>query len=195
MDQPSIMMESVILTIDPLDWRSPIISYLENLIDSANPNLAKIRIKTARYTLLEGILYKKSFTLPYLRCLGLEKAEYALKEFHEGICGQHLGERLLYHKVLRQGYYWSKMKQDAINYVKKCDKCQRFSRTEHHPPEKLTSIVSPWPFAQWGLDILGPFPKAKAQKKFVIVACKYFTKWAEADAVATITQRSVEKFI
>ena len=87
------------------------------------------------------------------------------------------------------------MKQDAISYVKKWDKCQRFARTEYHPPKKLTSIVFPWPFAQWGLDILGPFPKAKAQKKFVIVACEYFTKWAEADAVATITQRSVEKFI
>ena len=87
------------------------------------------------------------------------------------------------------------MKQDAISYVKKCDKYHKFACTEHHPSEKLTSIVSPWSFAQWGLHILGPFPKAKAQKKFVIVACEYFTKWAEADAVATITQRSVEKFI
>ena len=80
-------------------------------------------------------------------------------------------------------------------YVQKCHKCQEFARTEHSPPENLTHIISPWPFAQWGLDILGPFPIAKAQKKFVIVACEYFTKWPEAEAVATITQRSIEKFL
>ena len=58
-------------------------------------------MKVARYTLLEGILYKKSFTLPYLRCLGPKEAEYALSEIHEGIYGQHLGGRPLYHKALK----------------------------------------------------------------------------------------------
>ena len=79
------------------------------------------------------------------------------------------------------------MKKDAISYVKKCDKCQKFARTKHYPPEKLTSIISPWLFAQWGLDIFGSFPIANAQKKLVIVACEYFTKWVEVEAVATIT--------
>ena len=55
------------------------------------------------------------------------------------------------------------------------------------PPEQLSSFVAPWPFAQWGLGILVPFSLAKAQKKFLIVACEYFTKWVEAEAVATIT--------
>ena len=78
LSQPSIAMEPAILTIDPTDWRNPIISYLQNSNDSTNPTLAKTRMKTACYTLLEGILYKKSFTLPYLRCLGPAEAEYAL---------------------------------------------------------------------------------------------------------------------
>ena len=38
-------------------------------------------------------------------------------------------------------------------------------------------------------------PLAKAQKKFLIVDCEYFTKWVEAEAVATITQKSVKKFL
>ena len=42
---------------------------------------------------------------------------------------------------------------------------------------------------------MGPFLLVKVQKKFVIVACKYSTKWVEAEAVAIITQRSVEKFM
>ena len=87
------------------------------------------------------------------------------------------------------------MKKNSASFVQKCDKYQRFAKTTHQPPEELSSFVAPWPFAQWGLNILGPFPLAKAQKKFLIVACEYFTKWAEAEAVATITQKDVEKFL
>nr|KYP58122.1 Transposon Ty3-I Gag-Pol polyprotein [Cajanus cajan] len=36
------------------------------------------------------------------------------------------------------------------------------------------------------MDILGPFPPAKGQVKFLIVAVDHFTKWIEAEAVATI---------
>ena len=79
------------------------------------------------------------------------------------------------------------MKKDSVDFVRKCDKCQRFVKTTHQPSEQLSSFVALWPFAQWELDILGHFPLAKAQKKFLIVACEYFTKWVEAEAIATIT--------
>ena len=79
------------------------------------------------------------------------------------------------------------MKKDSADFVQKCDKCQRFAKTTHQPLEHLSSLMAPWPFAQWGLDILGPFQLAKAQKKFLIVACEYFTKWVETEAVAAIT--------
>ena len=39
------------------------------------------------------------------------------------------------------------------------------------------------PFDQWVIDIVGPFPPAQAQKKFIIVAVEYFSKWVEAEAV------------
>ena len=78
------------------------------------------------------------------------------------------------------------MKKDSASFVQKCDKCQRFAKITHQPPEELCSFVVPWPFVQWGLDILGPFPLAKAQKKFLIVACEYFTEWVKAEAVAAM---------
>jgi len=33
-----------------------------------------------------------------------------------------------------------------------------------------------WPFAQWGLKILGPFPMGTRQMKFLVVGIDYFTK-------------------
>ncbi|KAK3004952.1 hypothetical protein RJ639_020199 [Escallonia herrerae] len=46
----------------------------------------------------------------------------------------------------------------------------------------------------WGMDILGPFPMATGQRRFVIVAIDYFTKWIEAEALTTITASKCEEF-
>ncbi|KAM2294721.1 hypothetical protein ACFX1S_034603 [Malus domestica] len=40
-------------------------------------------------------------------------------------------------------------------------------------------MISPWPFAYWGLDLIGPMPAGKGKVRYAIVAVDYFTKWAE----------------
>ena len=42
-------------------------------------------------------------------------------------------------------------------------------------------MMAPWPFAQWGLDILGSFPIGTRQMKFLVVGIDYFTKWVEVE--------------
>ena len=87
------------------------------------------------------------------------------------------------------------MKKDTTAYVKKCDKCQRYALIPHMASETLKPISSPWPFAQWGMDIVGPLPTAPAQKKFLLVATDYFSKWVEAEAYASIKDKDVTKFV
>ena len=52
-------------------------------------------------------------------------------------------------------------------------------------------MMALWPFAQWGLDIIGPFLTMVRQLKFLLVGIDYFTKWVEAEALATITEKNV----
>jgi len=59
------------------------------------------------------------------------------------------------------------------------------------PTTPLTPIVSPLPFATWGMDILGPFPKATRQCKFLFITVDYFIKWIEVEALASITATEV----
>jgi len=59
----------------------------------------------------------------------------------------------------------------------------------------MTPIVSPHLFATWGMDILDPFPKATGERKYLFVAVDYFTKWIEAEAIASITTAEVRKFV
>ena len=87
------------------------------------------------------------------------------------------------------------MQKDAEAYVKTCDKCQRFSNIIRQPTEDLPPMTAPWPFAQWGLDIMGPFPTAVRQLKFLVVGIDYFTKWVEAEALATIMEKNVWGFV
>ena len=99
------------------------------------------------------------------------------------------------YKLIRAGYYWSTMLKDAQAYVKTCDKCQRFSNLIIQPSEKLTPMTAPWPFAQWGIDIIGPFPMTLRPLKFLVVGINYFTKWVEAEPLATITEKSIHSFV
>ena len=45
------------------------------------------------------------------------------------------------------------------------------------------------------MDIVGPFPMATGQRKFLLVAVDYFSKWVEAEPLAKITEQMVKKFI
>jgi hypothetical protein len=89
-----------------------------------------------------------------------------MKEIHVGVCGNHSGARMLAHKATRAGYYCPSMSKDAVRVMKHCDKCQRFSRVMNSHPEKFTTITSSWPFAKWGVDIVGPMPPGKGSRKF-----------------------------
>lgn len=84
--------------------------------------------------------------MPLLKCVAEPEMIVILKEVREGFCGGHIGGHNLAQKIIRQGYYWPTLKHDEIEYVKKCDKCQRFPNILRAPPVELTSMTSLWPF-------------------------------------------------
>ena len=113
---------------------TPIVSYLkdEKLLEGKD-KARKLRVRSAKYVLMNEVLYKRSFSQPYLRCLAPDEANYVLKEVHEGACGNHSGARSIVHKVVCIGYYWPNMQVDAKVYVKICDQCQWFSNVPRQP--------------------------------------------------------------
>ena len=188
--------EEVSLVMSEPSWMDPIWDYLVDEILPCNPKEAsKLRTRLARFTIHRVTLYKRGFSTPILKCVGKEDANYVLREVHEDIYGNHIGARTLAVKTLRQGYYWPTMLKEATELVRKCKICQEHAHISHLPSEPLTSITSPWPFQQWGLDILGPLPIEKVQCKFIVVGVDYFTKWAEAEPLATITEQKVRNFV
>ena len=87
------------------------------------------------------------------------------------------------------------MQNSARDYVRKCDQCQRYAPNIHKPEGVLNPLSIPWPFAQWGLDIVGPFPWATANWRWLLIGTDYFTKWVEAESLANIRDQDVKKFV
>nr|GEW52812.1 hypothetical protein [Tanacetum cinerariifolium] len=83
-----------------------------------------IRRKAGRYIVTNGVLYKRSFLGPWLRCVEPLQANYVLREIHEGSCSMHAGPRSVMAKALRSGYYWPTMHMDAKKLIRECNDCQ-----------------------------------------------------------------------
>ncbi|GKV04134.1 hypothetical protein SLEP1_g16333 [Rubroshorea leprosula] len=68
-------------------------------------------------------------------------------------------------------------------------------RLELSAREILSSLSSPWPFAQWGADLLKPFVKGKGGCTYLVVAVDYFTKWIESKPLSTTTDKKIKEFL
>jgi hypothetical protein len=102
---------------------------------------------------------------------------------------------MLAHKAVRAVYYWPTMNRESMEMVRRCDQCQRFVKLHTNPPTELSSVSSPLPFTQWGVDIVEPMPTGKGNCRFIAVAVDYFTKWAEAGPLMTITTGAIKNFL
>nr|GFB79249.1 reverse transcriptase domain-containing protein [Tanacetum cinerariifolium] len=177
-------------------WMTELVNYLkEGTLPEDEKKARKLCLKARQYELIEGILYKRSFLTPWLRCMGPLQVEYVMRKIHEGSCSMHAGPRSVVAKAIRLGYFWPTMHKDAQDMIRKCSDCQVHRPITRHPQQPLTPITVPWPFYKWGIDIAGPFPEGPGKVKFLIVVMDYFTKWIEAKAVATITGGQVKKFV
>ncbi|GJS27550.1 reverse transcriptase domain-containing protein [Tanacetum coccineum] len=128
-------------------WMTPIYEYLteETLLVEVNKARAVWR-NSHRFAVINGVLYKKSFLGPWLRCVGPLQANYVLREIHEGSCSMHAGTRSVVAKALRTGYYWPTMHKDARALIRACQDCQVHRPVPRNPQQKLNPITSPWPF-------------------------------------------------
>ncbi|GJR28678.1 hypothetical protein Tco_1104910 [Tanacetum coccineum] len=128
-------------------WMTLIMEYLVSSILPADKKLArKIRVKAPNYRIIDGILYKRSFLTPWLRCVGLKQAKSTIKEIHGGSCGFHARPRSLVAKITTLGYYWPSMHMDSVEAIQSCDPhlgTEAVMLIEISIPTKRTKRVDP----------------------------------------------------
>ncbi|GAA0154346.1 hypothetical protein LIER_37858 [Lithospermum erythrorhizon] len=119
-------------------------------------------------------LYKKSWDGQLLSCVSQEDTPKILAVVHQGRCGSHIGGRSLAVKITQIGYFLPTLVKDAMNYVKRCEACQRMGSIQHQPTTQATPILNPMSFAMWGIDLVGKLSKTKGSLEYAVVAMDYF---------------------
>ncbi|KAL0311921.1 UNVERIFIED_CONTAM: Retrovirus-related Pol polyprotein from transposon opus [Sesamum radiatum] len=91
----------------PVSWKEEVTRFLTEGIELENEKDAKnLRRKASHFFMIDGELYKRGFSQPFLKCITPDEGSYVLREIHEGICGNHIGGKALAGKTLRQGFFW-----------------------------------------------------------------------------------------
>jgi hypothetical protein len=88
--------------------------------------------------------------------------------------------------VFCSGFYWLTALADAEALISWCTNCQFFGKQPHVLAHNLITIPPSWPFACWGLDMIGLFTTAPGGFTHVLVAIDKFTKWIEYNLIATL---------
>ena len=146
-------------------------------------------------TIVNGELHHRSVTGAFQRCVSPKEGCEILREIHERDCGHHASSKSLVAKAFCHGFYWLTAHVDAEDPVSRCDGCQKFARRAHVPAQELRMIPITWPFAVWGLDIVGPFKISKDKKAHLLVAVDKFTKWVEAEPVSKCDATTAVQFM
>jgi hypothetical protein len=130
-----------------------------------------------------------------MKCISKDKDIQLLRKIHSGVCGAHSSWCSIVGKAFRHRFYWPTAKDDAMEIVTKCKECQFFQKQTMKHVNPLRPIDLSWPFAVWGIDIVGVLPRAPGGFRFLFIGIDTLTKWMEATLVVNITQEAAVKLL
>jgi ribonuclease HI/transposase InsO family protein len=179
------------------NWQTPYLEYLlrgELPLDKAEARRLARRAKS--FVLLgdEKELYHRSPSGILQQCIFVAQGQELLQEIHSGACGHHAAPWTLVENAFRQGFYWPTVVADATRIVRSCRGCQFYARQTHLPAQALQTIPITWPFAVWGLDLVGPLQKALEGFMHLLVAIDKFSKWIEVRPLTGIGSEQAVAF-
>lgn len=117
------------------------------------------------------------------------------KACHSELRGGHFADKITTYIVLRTGYYWPTLFKDAKKFVISCDACQRMGRLVPSDEMPLQTQISIEPFMNWAIDFAGPISTMSRKKRNILVCTDYVTKWVEAKALYSVTEKMVVDFL
>jgi hypothetical protein len=180
-----------------LNWETPYLEYPlrgELPLDKAEAQRLARRAKSFILLGDEKELYHHSPSGILQRCISVAQGQELLQEIHSGACGHHAAPRALVGNAFRQGFYWPTAVADATRIVRSCRGCQFYARQTHLPAQALQTIPITWPFAIWGLDLVGPLQKAPRGFTHLLVAIDKLSKWIKVRPLTNIRSEQAVAF-
>ena len=164
---------------------------LTYLNDGIPPEFAqsrkRIREKAKKYRVLDGHLQKATST-GFRTVPPIHKREDVIRRVHDYL--GHMGiNRTI--NLINKRYWWWGMTQHVREFVSNCPACMS-NRLRFDVATPMQPIeVEPYPWAQVGVDLQGPYQASASGNRYVMVVCCYFTKFPEAIPIKEKTAKTV----
>ncbi|XP_058217385.1 uncharacterized protein LOC131328460 [Rhododendron vialii] len=107
---------------DGLPWYHDVwnfVEYGEFPAEATRKDQVALQWLAAQYIICGGKLHQRSHCGMHKLCVNDADVVRIMKEIHEGVCSPHMSGVMLARKILRQGYYWSTMESQCIDYVRR----------------------------------------------------------------------------
>jgi transposase InsO family protein len=177
------------------DWRAKYLAWMDRgELPTDRSEARRIARMAKSFTIIDGELYKCAASGIVQRCIPIPQGRELIRDVHAGVCGHHAAPRTLVGNVFRQGFYWPTTVTDANEVVRNCKGCQFYARRTNLPAHALQTIPVTWPFAVWGLDIVGPLRKVPGGYTHLLVAIDKFSKWVDARPITNLRAEQAVSF-
>jgi len=148
----------------------------------------------ARYTIQEGLLY--TMAEPDLKA-GRYMRLLLPQQYRGQVidrCHKEVGHAAFAKTLARvqENYVWPGMRKHVREYIRACMRCNTL--TPNHPANPRGRIPTPpTPFHTWGIDLVGPFPRDRRGRQYLLTCIDHLTGWAEAIAIASKKAETVQE--
>jgi hypothetical protein len=112
-------------------------------------------------------------------------------ELGHGLCGAHMAWRNTANRI-RLSFWWPTVRADVIQWVSKCEVCQRKARVTCWDRVPIKPIPrAEVPFSHWFMDVGGPLSSEKLSYNYFLVLCCSMSRYPMAFALRTVTSTSI----
>ena len=108
------------------------------------------------------------------------------------MAGGHVGVIGLQTKVT-QRYWWRRMHNDILEYVRKCEKCGLRKRAPHYKALAKSWDIPAYPFQRVQCDYVGPLFPAKDGSRYILCFIDLLTGWPEGFPTPDASARTAAK--
>jgi transposase InsO family protein len=112
---------------------------------------------------------------------------------HDSSLSGHMGQKnTFYH--LQDSVWWPGIQDDIVEYVRSCDTYQKRKKDKEIPEPSVATIRAEL-FSHIGIDVMGPLSVTTTNKRYIILAVDFFTKYTKAVTVEEANAQAVAKFL
>lgn len=128
-----------------------------------------------------------------------ETRQLILNDFHNLPTGGHAGINRMFNNI-KKYYFWSGLRKEVENFVKKCDECQRYKYSKiNKQPLTITSTATS-AFQRIFLDLVGPLQTDIENNSYILTIQCELTKFIECYPIPnkealTVSKVFVENFV